>query len=212
MFCTHCGTKNDEDANFCIECGRSLDEKKGFHIPGFNFRRKQIFVAIAAVVLVVFVGNMLLGGRGYKKTIDMYMTASFEADAKTMFSLIPSKMLDYGLEESGYDSSDKRRLIKKIDDEMQSDIERVERSAGKKWKDIKKSYNIVSVEKIKGYELDDIKDDYKDVGVKVSAAKFVEVEITVQMGETEATNSMDIQVIKVGKSWYMDIGSMSDLF
>ena len=48
--------------------------------------------------------------------------------------------------------------------------------------------------------------------VKVSAAKTVEVEVNIHSDETETSNSMDISLIKVGRSWYIDINSMYNLY
>ena len=95
---------------------------------------------------------------------------------------------------------------------MKKDIERMESQTGIKWKDIKKSYKITSVEKIKGYELDDLKDRYQEAGVKISAAKFVEVEVNIQTGETEGTNTIDLYLVKIGKSWYLEPESMGSVY
>ena len=48
--------------------------------------------------------------------------------------------------------------------------------------------------------------------MKVSAAKSVEVELTVTSDETESSNSLDVSLIKVGRSWYLDAMSMGNLF
>ena len=63
---------------------------------------------------------------------------------------------------------------------------------------------------IKGDGLDDLKDAYEDADVKGSAGK--EVEITVIADETESSNSLDVSLIKVGRSWYLDVMSMGNLF
>ena len=174
--------------------------------------KNKLVRAIAVVALIVVAGSLVFGGRSYKKTVNMYMKASFEGDATTIFSLISSKMFDYGLEESGYERSDKRQIIKDTKESMKKDIERMESQTGIKWKDIKKSYKITSVEKIKGYELDDLKDRYQEAGVKISAAKFVEVEVNIQTGETEGTNTIDLYLVKIGKSWYLEPESMGSVY
>ena len=58
----------------------------------------------------------------------------------------------------------------------------------------------------------DIKDAYEDADVEVSAAKNVEVELTVTADETESSNSLDISLVKIGRSWYLDMMSMGGLF
>lgn len=39
--------------------------------------------------------------------------ASFEADAKTIFKLIPAKAVKYGLEDAGYDAKDQKKQFVK---------------------------------------------------------------------------------------------------
>ena len=54
--------------------------------------------------------------------------------------------------------------------------------------------------------------NYEDINVKVSAAKTVEVEFTLKGDETEVSNSLEISVIKVDRSWYLDLYTMGNLF
>ena len=72
------------------------------------------------------------------------------------------------------------------------------------------SYEIVDVETLKGDDLADIKELYKeDIGLKVSGAKQVELEVTIRIDDdTEVTNSQDIDLVKVGRFWYLDMPSM----
>ena len=61
--------------------------------------------------------------------------------------------------------------------------------------------------------MDDIKELYKeDIGLKVSGAKQVEIEFTFHLdGDTEITNSMDIDLVKVGKTWYLDMPTLGGI-
>lgn len=74
------------------------------------------------------------------------------------------------------------------------------------------SYEILDDVNVNGDDLEDIKDGYEDADIKVSAAKNVEIEVTVTAGETESSNTQDISLIKVGRSWYIDVMSMGNLF
>ena len=172
-------------------------------------RKIGVIAVTAAAVLVIAFGMLLFGGRSYKKTVNQYVNASFEADAKTVFKLIPAKAVKYGLEDAGYDAKDQKKAIREMKDSMQEQIDYLDRYLGKGWKT---SYKITDVEKITGDDLDEIKEDYEDMDVKVSAAKTVEVEINIHSDETETSNSMDISLIKVGRSWYIDVNSMYNLY
>lgn len=218
MFCGKCGKENNDDAVFCTECGAPLNgnqplpqEEAAKMADGASTKNRKIGViaVVAAAVLVIAFGMLLFGGRSYKKTVNQYVNASFEADAKTIFKLIPAKAVKYGLEDAGYDAKDQKKAIREMKDSMQEQIDYLDRYLGKGWKT---SYKITDVEKITGDDLDEIKEDYKDMDVKVSAAKTVEVEVNIHSDETETSNSMDISLIKVGRSWYIDINSMYNLY
>ena len=62
-----------------------------------------------------------------------------------------------------------------------------------------------------GEDLAYLKQNYAEIGAKVSAAKEVEVELSVKvLGMTE-TETVELVVVKIGRSWYIDIESMGDL-
>ena len=74
------------------------------------------------------------------------------------------------------------------------------------------SYKMTNVEDVTGDDLNDLKSNYEDINVKVSAAKTVEVEFTLKGDETEISNSLEVSVIKVDRSWYLDLYTMGNLF
>ena len=231
MFCGKCGTQNPDTAAFCKNCGTRLNgqQKPAAQRPSktmvttqprFQSQRtapknkriqdKQVgmiaVAAFAAVVLLLAIA--LFGGRSYKSTVKQFFNATFEADAKTLMKLIPDDVMDYALEESGYDKDELNEMIEDIEDDLQDEISSIKRYLGDDW-DV--SYKILSTEDIKGSSLKQIKKTYADIGVKVSAAKDVEVEMTIKAGETEMGNTITISLIKVGRSWYVDMDSMGSL-
>lgn len=232
MFCGKCGTQNPDNAAFCKKCGTQLNVQKKVSAPTTTQtsvrvrpqpqqrrpaqkenRRQDKKVGMTAVtvvvVMVLIAAFALFGGRSYKSTIKQYVNAQFDVDAAAIFRLIPDDMVDYMLEDDGYDRDDLDDLIEDANDSIQRQINSIERYLGEDWKF---TYKIASIESVKGDDLKDLKKDYKKMGVNVSAAKVAEVELTVKVGETESSNSMEIPLIKVGRSWYLDVDSMGSLF
>jgi predicted nucleic acid-binding Zn-ribbon protein len=216
MFCGKCGAKNDDNAEFCTSCGAKLKK----YVPGAEStvsvsyqndkkHRGGIIAALIAVAAVIILGVVLFGGRGYKTTIKKYADATFDADAGAIFDLIPDKVVDYEMEQDEVDSDDLKDTVDEANEMLQDQLDSIDSYFGEGWK---VTYKILDVENIRGDDLDEIKDAYKDAGVRVSAAKQVKVEFTVKKDETENSNSMDVSLIKVGRSWYLDVMSMGDLF
>lgn len=216
MFCGKCGTKNADDAQFCTGCGAKLNGEqlvKNSTTVAVNSNDKNrkvgmIAVAVIAVVVIALI-IALFGGRSYKATVEKFVNAQFDADAEAIFELIPEKMITYVLEEEGYDDDELDEFIEEGNEELQDQLDDIERYLGEDWT---VSHEILTVEDVTGDELDDLKDDYEDIDIKVSAAKTVEVELTVKAGETETSDSLDISLIKVGRSWYLDLQSMGGIF
>ena len=157
---------------------------------------------IVAVVLLVYT----LGGRSYKKTIDTFVTSKFAVDAQSIVELLPEKVVDKALEETGYS---KTELVDEANDSLKKQVDSLDQSLGDDWK---LSYKMTNVEDVTDDDLDDLKSNYEDINVKVSAAKTVEVEFTLKGDETEVSNSLEISVIKVDRSWYLDLYTMGNLF
>ncbi len=216
MFCGKCGAQNSDNAEFCTNCGAKLRKSIPTKTSAVSVstqddkNRKVGIIAVAvAVVFVIILAFVIFGGRSYKTTIDKFMEAEFDADAKAIFDLMPEKMLDYAMEQDGYDSDDLEDLIDEVNEELQDQMDSLDSYLGEGWTS---SYEITDEEDIKGDDLDDIKEAYEEADIKISAAKDVEVEITVTSDETESSNSLNISLIKVGRSWYLDLMSMGNLF
>lgn len=216
MFCGKCGTQNADNAEFCTNCGAKLNKSApaktaAVSIPSQNDKNRKVgMIAVAAVaVVVIILGVVLFGGRSYKATVEKFVDAQFDADAEVIFDLLPENMIDYMLEEDGYDSDDLDDLIDEANETLQDQLDSLDSYLGEGWEI---TYEILDDEDIEGDDLDDIKDAYEDADVTVSAAKNVEVELTVTADETESSNSLDISLIKVGRSWYLDVMSMGNLF
>ena len=194
MFCGKCGHENEEDAVFCTECGARLDggasaafigaETAAVNVSADAKNRKigMIAVAAAAIVLIAF-GTFVFGGRSYKKTIALLVKYTYEPDIEAVYDkLIPSKVINYNMKEKEISRSEFREKIKHDNEELEELFEEVQKQYNVKWKNCKVTYEITDMEALKGDELDDIKETYKeDIGLKVSAAKQGEIEITIKV-------------------------------
>ena len=201
MLCKKCGTENPDGAKYCSKCGKALNEKS----PAKKIREKGIVLALCVIVAVVLL-VYTLGGRSYKKTIDTFVTSQFAVDAQSIVELLPEKVVDKALEETGYS---KTELVDEANDSLKKQVDSLDQSLGDDWK---LSYKMTNVEDVTDDDLDDLKSNYEDINVKVSAAKTVEVEFTLKGDETEVSNSLEISVIKVDRSWYLDLYTMGNLF
>ena len=201
MLCKKCGTENPDGAKYCSKCGKALNEKS----PAKKNRENGIVLAVCVIVAVVLL-VYTLGGRSYKKTIDTFVTSQFAVDAQSIVELLPEKVVDKALEETGYS---KTELVDEANDSLKKQVDSLDQSLGDDWK---LSYKMTNVEDVTGDDLDDLKSNYEDINVKVSAAKTVEVEFTLKGDETEVSNSLEISVIKVDRSWYLDLYTMGNLF
>lgn len=216
-FCGKCGTKNDDSAMYCAKCGAKLKNNsdtaniRPVSEIQTSVKNKKIGMAAvgAAAIVVVVLAVFLFGGRSYKAVIKQYVDNTFNADAKAIVELIPDDVMEYMMEEEGYDRDDLDDQIDEMEEYFENTIETLDDSLGKNWK---MSYEILAVEDMKGDDLDDIKDSYEDADIKVSAAKKVEVEIMITADETENSNTLDVSLIKVGRSWYLDTLSMGSFF
>ncbi len=217
MFCGKCGTQNSDSAEFCANCGAKLSKGASAQtvaIPSGSQNDKNrkvgIIAVAAAAVVVVILGIILFGGRGYKATAEAFLDAQFAADAEAIFELIPQEMIDYAMEQEGYDDEDYRDLVNELEDTIQNQLDDLDAYLGVGWT---ASYEIVDSEDIDGSDFDDIVDAYEEeADIQVSAAKTVEAEITITADETESNVTQDLALIKVGRSWYIDVLRMGSLF
>ena len=201
MLCKKCGTENPDGAKYCSKCGKALNEKS----TAKKNREKGIVLALCVIVAVVLL-VYTLGGRSYKKTIDTFVTSQFAVDAQSIVELLSEKVLDKELEETGYS---KTELVEETNDSLKKQVDYIDQYLGDDWK---LSYKMTNVEDVTGDDLNDLKSNYEDINVKVSAAKTVEVEFTLKGDETEISNSLEVSVIKVDRSWYLDLYTMGNLF
>lgn len=214
--CGYCGAKNQEDVAFCEECGAPLCNSAPVasgpnpvkEKPEAHKRNRIVGISIVAVVVAacIAIAVGIFGGRSYKSTVDKYIRATFEADGKTMLTLLPEELIKVACEE---EDMTEREAAKEITKELEDTVDYYN-SHYDEWS---YSYDIIEIKDISGEDLRDLKENWKDeFDVKVKAAKTVKVEFTITLDGDTMQNNVHIQMIKVGNSWYVDALSMGGFF
>ena len=204
MFCGKCGAKNDDSAVFCAECGARFEnaqpaapEVPSSTKPGFTLNNRNIgIIAVAAVAVIALIIScfFIFGGRGYKDVVKDYFKAMEKADAKLMMELLPDDVIKYAMKE---DDMTKKEMTEELQEQLDS--------LHKYYDKIKISYKITGTEEFDKEDLADLKDNYKEIGVKVKDAMSVSVDVTMTLDGREMNNDLELTLIKVGGSWYLDI-------
>lgn len=227
MYCGKCGSKNLDGAEYCANCGAKLSASSipggqqtggapnsgpsasvSIAVPkkGVNIRNIAIIICVAVVAIVL--GTMFLGGRSVQTTVDKIITATFAGDAQGIVDLVPDKVLDQVLRSEGYDRSQLDSFLAEGSDELQVQLNLLALNVGSP---METEHTFTEEDKTQE-EIDDLNSEYEEFGVKVSAAKTAWVEVTVSGPVRESTSQMNLPLIKVGKSWYVDVVSLGSLF
>ena len=159
---------------------------------------KLIAIVAAALVVVTLLGCWIFGsfgGGGYEDVVDDFLESIYDGDAKGIIDCLPDDLMDYWLaQEEGISKREVDEEFQEVLDDIYEDM-----PSG-----VKRSHKILRTEDIYGDDLRCLKEDYEEIGVKVTAAKYVEVKLTASyMGMSESTE-VELCVIEVGGSWYID--------
>lgn len=223
MYCGKCGAKNEPGAAFCGACGAPLEASTPAGAPVIegepvsaqaagtqdSGKHKKIGIAAVAAVVVVLViaAVSLLGGRSDTATAERFFDAAFNADAEAIVDLIPPDLIEAAIEESGYSRAEVEEEFQQMASEMSYALGALD-SLGD---GVDISYNAVDSEEMDPDQLRYLQEQYDALHVDVSDARTVEVELRVQMrsmGLDEST-TIDIPVIQVGRSWYIDVTNLN---
>ena len=213
MFCKYCGEQTPDNAVFCKKCGGKLiDEKKiernnerlvmnssTRHKTGFKIR-PSIVVIVAVVLVLIIALSQLLGGRNYKKTVDIFFEAVLDGDGKEILKTLPDEMIEYLMEEEGFDSREEAE--EELEDSIGNPKELLDNAYGDDWT---YKYEIVNAEEYSSDELETLKETYQEEipDIKIKDAKKVTLKLTIEAEEIgEQSNTIDLSVIKIGKKWY----------
>lgn len=169
-------------------------------------KQKQIAGgAVAGVLALAVLCVCLLGGRSYKKTVDIFIDKGIvHPSGKAIVSLVPNQIF----KEAGYDKEDIQDLVEKLDEGFESQQKSLNKALGKNWK---MSYTIVEDEQRDEDKLEDIRDDYEDkYDIKVTDSRAVKVKLRFK-GDENVSATMRVPVVKVGRSWYIDYVSLGGI-
>ncbi len=149
-------------------------------------------------ILILMLSCASCGASSYERVVDTYIQASFEGDAKKILSLMPDSFVDCVVEEEF--EGDKEEMIYELEDMLDELVDMLEEYEI----DLKTiSYEIVYVQDMEFDDIDDIEDEYRKADLDIKEGKEVKVELKIPINGEERTNSMYIDIVKIGTSWYL---------
>lgn len=167
--------------------------------------RRTFIAAVAAVLAILLLGMAVFGGRSDKSTVKKFIDATFEADGKAMIALMPAKVVKGVCEE---DDVTKKELTEILSTSLSKTLDTYD-SYYDKWD---YSYEITGTKDYSEEKMESVAENYEDgYGVKPKAGKRVSVTVTITSGKSESTASVDLRLIKIGNSWYVDVLGMGGL-
>lgn len=220
-FCGSCGAEAQEDARVCGTCGAPLENNSAnTTIPGLEYidpEKKEQYKkygiiaagAVAAIVVIVILFNIITSFVGYKGAIRRYFRALNKENASSMAKLMPE--YEIKRQEKRDDDFD---LEEYIDDNLFSNFDYLEDEYGN---NIKFSYDIKDSKTLSDKKLKKIKKsiesslDYSDVKYDVdNITKAVEVELEVKIKGDDDKDEDDVELtlIKENGSWKLYEGGL----
>ena len=224
MYCEQCGAKNEPDSTFCSACGAPLSAEKpdkGAVVPGkpsagawtaavqsrHGNKKFKIAAAAVAVVVIFFALSSLFGGRSDTETAEQFFDAVLDADAEAIVDLVPKGLVNAVMEQGGYTKEEIAEEFESLAGSLESTVGSLDFLGDA----VKISYDAVGSEDVGTSQLSYLKDQYDEFNVDVAAAREVTVELRVQADSLgiDETAPLDIPVVKVGSSWYIDAMSLA---
>lgn len=202
MFCRKCGQKLEGVEKFCPKCGAEVVMVQAPQKVTKESGKTNLYIGIG--VICVLAVAVLLGVKAlfftsdYEKPIKNFVKAVETQDMNLFISVIPEEAIEAGLEQAGVD---KELFMEMAEGEV---LDYLDEFDGK----IKIKYEIEDDRKLDRSELRDIESELFNT-VKIKEGKEVEIYIELYVdGELEEASSGDMNVIKVGRKWYIDPTSL----
>ena len=170
-------------------------------------KRAPVFAIGAIVILVIAVIVILkacVGGDGdYEKPIKNLIEGIEKQDGAQIMKAFPDEVFEVVEAEYGYD----REYMEEQLEQAYTSLAGVDLSEN----DYKIDYEIKDDIDLSEREIKDIKDEFKYQGIsniEIKAAKEVEVEMTGEVNGEEHYGTLTLEVVKVGRDWYINPGSL----
>lgn len=215
MFCGNCGAQNPDGATFCAQCGAPLSNQQTTSPVGSTAvaanKNKIIGMAavgvVALVVLIVIIS--IFSGRGANSTAEKLMTATFKGDGEGIVELIPDGVIEAYGDQRNLSSKDARSALAVYFENTFKGASGIANTG-----DIKVSADAVGDKEYSASQKQSIVNDYKNIGVNIKDAKLVLVDVTIKYGgeELETKKPIEVPLVKVGGSWYVDFDNMNSAF
>lgn len=217
MFCGKCGAQNPDGSAFCSECGAPLTADApvtpaggaAAAAPGTADKHKLIGIAAAGVaaLVVIIIIIALCSGRSAKSAAKSFMEAVFDGDGEEIVDLLPGDVIKAYADRMGVKTKDAKETLEETYDTQFDGISEM-------MDKVKITVKVSGSEDYSGGELDDIVSSYKSIGVKVKDAKVMKVKLTLKYdGEKlELDSPVEVPVVKVGGSWYLDVQKLGSSF
>lgn len=123
--------------------------------------------------------------------------------------LVPEGMINYMLVEEGYNKDEFDDMVANLSDDIQQVWDVLDDRFGDEWN---LTYDIINDSLIEDDELEEIRDDYSEMGLEVSKAREIELELIIAVGDEENTTTLDLPLVKIGRNWYIDTTNGGGLF
>lgn len=216
MYCGNCGKPNPDNAVFCQACGAKLTPSvvpvnpqphvvSGGSVGAAKPIGRIVLIVLAVIMIcviggVIWLGVSLFGGRGPSETAEQFWSDFYDdGDAEDILSLFPP---------DSYEEEEYEEAVGQLEDMLTYVRNMIQFQLGDDWK---LSCKAIEEEKVDTEEKEKIIDAYDELGIDVSDARDVEVEITFWSKDREESSEITTPVIKVGKSWYLDAKNLADV-
>lgn len=209
MYCGKCGTEITAGAAFCPNCGGRLGTAADVQS---NARNKTIGIAAVALVVAALVcGALFLRGKdgqsffgnSEQDVINVLMDAYLKAEMSNVLEVIPEEIL----ESDDLDGQEIQKIIEDGNESLQYIYSLYPSIFGDDWK---MSYQVVTLEEVEKSKLREIRHTYKNYGVEldITAAKRAEIDLNVSGSKDNSSVEINLYLIEVKNSWYVDWTSL----
>lgn len=218
MFCKNCGTELKEGTKFCPKCGTpiaSIEQPNNWSQNGIQGRdnrgladtgkqRKTPILAIGVIVILVIAVVLVFracSGGGYEEPIRNLVKGIENQDGKQILKAFSDEMMEAAEEESGYSRDELAEMYENVFNYGIGDVDLSD-------VDYKVDYEIKDDFDLSEREIKDIEDELSDDGIDVDIKAGKEVELTLKISvkslDYNEEEDTTIEVIKIGRNWYIN--------